>query len=203
MRSSHSFGSAPKQRRRPATARTPRSARHCAGSCQIHGDRAWRESRRIGGSCGGRLGGFARPAVVGTSDGSVATRPSNAMRRDSGPEYSLCAHHVVREPRRRHDAGRRTRRRRDVAIGLAIRDARFGDRAVAAGARAALDGVGLRARWIRSPALPASIVCDRPAYAARRWTSRRRRRQCWHRRPDARNATSAPAEAAAARWQEQ
>ena len=173
--------------------RERREARPCA----VARSTGWRESRRIGGSCDA----LARWSSIDQRTGDIGriggyqAEQRHAARQGTG--IFAVRDHVVREPRRRRDAGGRTRRRRDVAIGLAIRTARVAPAAVlqrhggADGFGRQHDGFGGRRGWLAS-----SGSADLPGCAARRWTWRRRRRQCWRRRPGARNASSARRHAA-------
>ena len=189
MRSSHSFGSAPKAM--PAPSNSDNAAKR-APLRWLTPDPRGRRVARI--TAHRRL---LRPARFRDSSSRMAgdlgwvggheTEQRHAARQRTG--IFAVRHHVVREPRRRHDAGRRTRRRRDVALGLAIRGTRFGGRSGAerhggaGGVGREHDGFGHRVGW-------RAVSANRPGCEARKWTSRRRRRQCWRRPPVARSATS-------------
>ena len=158
-----------------------RSRRHARPSVTAHRRLLRRRGRLVGGL-------FDHPtAPLGIGGDQAEQR--HAARQRSG--IFAVRDDVIREARRRRDAGGRARRGRDVTIGLAVRHPGFGGRRGierddgAGGFRREHDGFGDRVAGERG-------LRGLPGRAARRWKQRRRPPRCWRRRPDEQNASSAP-----------
>ena len=150
MRSSHSFGSAPKATPAPSNSA---NATTRAPFCWLHAIAANHGASTA--PAASRLRSFPRRGWPGPRRiGGHQSEQRHAARQRTG--IFTVRDHVVREPRRRHDAGGGTRRRRDVASGSPFEGSHFDCRR-----RAARDRwrwiVGLEHDGFASPDWPASM----------------------------------------------